>query len=72
MTKYNYSIEDLTKQFSTHAEDFIIQNEKMKKMREGNFPDSDLPEFLNDPFNLSKALSVMCAEIERLKQIIGK
>jgi hypothetical protein len=60
----DYRIEQLASTFAKHADDF---DESCRNQREA-YPDSD--PVLNN-FNLPRALSVMAAEIDRLKNLVG-
>lgn len=59
-SEIKYSIEWLTKEFATHAE----MADKLWQC------DKELPHLSKhtEPFNVARALSVMCAEIEKLKE----
>ncbi len=61
--KNDYRIEALSSTFSDHADKF---DEDTKRHAE-KFPDHYLT---NNGFNLSRALAVMCCEIERLKHLL--
>lgn len=65
--EHNYSLEGISKTFSEHAE----MGEQHQKMVNETFlqqnPGQELPEHMKNPFNLPKAFSVICSEIEKLK-----
>jgi len=67
--KNSYLIEDLPGIFANQAEEAETNHERMVKEYEENFPESDPPEWLKSNFNIARALSVMAAEIDRLKTI---
>ena len=69
MDKNDYRIETLSATFSKHAEKADENHQESIKNHNEAFPESDLPEWMEDPFNLSRALSVMAEEIARLKMI---
>lgn len=61
-----YTLEELTKTFADHCEVYETQSKKhAEKMLEED-PSWEAPE----GFNLAKALSVICWEIERLKSLL--
>jgi len=67
MTEQDYRIETLGRAFASHAEIWNkIYQENIKESKEA-YPDKKLQENLIDDFNISRALSVMCLEIEQLK-----
>jgi len=67
----DYTLSGLALTFGEHAKmseshrNFAI--EEFKK----NFPDQEVPTSLTYDFNISKALSVMAAEIEKIKHCLG-
>lgn len=68
----DYRIETLVSTFLTHACHAEEIRKKMAEKYKEDFPDSELPpHFKDDVFNLSTALSAMCAEIVILKEKIG-
>lgn len=69
MEKNDYRIETLSRTFLNHAEKAERKHEESVMNHRDAFPDSEIPEWMDDPFNLSRALSVMAAEIARLKMI---
>lgn len=69
MDKNDYRIETLSETFSKHAHQADVNHQESIKKYTESFPESDLPKWMDDPFNLSRALSVMAAEIDRLKMI---
>jgi hypothetical protein len=69
MKKSDYRIESLASIFGMHADEAEKNYKESVEHHLEAFPDSDLPEWMADDFNLARALSVMAAEIERLKII---
>lgn len=68
----DYRVSNLTSLFLSHAEE--IEKDRIEAINdheEDCEPHEDLPEYLSDDFNIAKALSVICWEIERLKNILG-
>ena len=64
-----YTIEQLEKTFLEHYENSIQENNKRLEKFKKEYPDSEIPEhFLND-FHISKALHIICKEINLLKRI---
>jgi hypothetical protein len=62
MMEYDYTIEALSLTFSKHADKADLQFQE----------DKNKYDWAKEPgagFNVARALSVMCCEIERLKQI---
>jgi hypothetical protein len=58
--------------FKEHAEEADKRRMEFKKTHKESFPFEPIPSHLcDDSFNLSTALSIMCAEIERLKSVVG-
>lgn len=66
-----YSIEELIKTFATHAEKAESDRLNMIKHHQANFPDSPLPEYLNEEFNIAQAFHHICVEIDKLWISIG-
>ena len=69
MDKNDYRIETLAKAFSDHADKCDKSHQRRIRDHCESFPNSEVPEWMKDHFNISRALSVMAAEIERLKTI---
>ncbi len=67
----DYTLAGLSATFSQHA-DMAEEHRKfaIEKYKE-NFPDQEVPPHLLNDFNISRALCVICCELERLKQISG-
>lgn len=65
----DYRIENLAFLFEKHAEQADFNHQQFIKKYREDFPDSELPEHLSNEFNIARALSVMAAEIEKLKMI---
>jgi len=72
MDKNDYRIEKLSETFSKHADIAEADNQSSIKNYRESFPRSDIPEWMENPFNISRALSVMAAEIESLKTFVIK
>lgn len=62
-----YKIDILTNIFHDHAKDQDIQNAKNRDLYENIYPEEELPHHLENGFNLSKALFIICSEINLLK-----
>ena len=70
--EHDYRIEALASTFEKHAEEADIQHKHFIDMHKINYPDSPLPpHFEAEMFNISRALSVMAAEIEKCKHSLG-
>ena len=72
MTDTNdYRIENLGHTFGKHAEmaDQLHEDDVARYL--ANYPDSPMPEHFKNSFNISRALSVMACEIEKLKHLVG-
>lgn len=67
--KNSYLIEDLPAIFGKHADEADWNHQQSIKNHREAFPDSELPEWMSYEFNISRALAVMAAEIDRLKTI---
>jgi len=67
--EHDYRIENLASTFDKHAQKIDKLNEEMLRNLLENYPSSEIPSHMNDPFNIARALSVMACEIDRLKQI---
>ena len=68
----DYTIEQLEKTFREHYEKDEIDDEERRVNFKKNFPYSELPPHLKkNSFNLSKALHVICREINQLKNKIS-
>lgn len=63
----NYSIDTLPEIFEGHA----LESDKMLAKTITTFlesnPKEELPEWMNNPFNIARALSVMCHAIRELQ-----
>ena len=66
----DYSLENLISIFKKHANQSDKNQQEIIRYYKENFPDSELPEYMKDNFNISYALSVMCCEIEKLKTLL--
>ena len=62
-----YELDELIKTFTKHAEMHDKSNKENIRNFKENYPDAELPAHFKDEFNVSRALSSMCQEIERLK-----
>jgi len=67
-----YSLEFLVLNFDNHSK---LADEHLKfaieKYKE-NFPDQDLPLSFSENFNISKSLSFICTEIQKIKTLLSK
>lgn len=70
MKDHDYLIENLSSVFSQHAEIYEKNQKQMIELYKQNNPDQELPDHFKDTFNLSKALSVMCDEIQKLNESV--
>jgi hypothetical protein len=68
----DYRLESLASIFAKQADDSDLCNEAYKERQLLLYPDVPLPKYMEYPFNIARALSVMACEIERLKHLIGK
>ena len=64
----SYLLEDLASTFAKHADELEKKQKQMRKQYKKDHDGQDLPDYMKDPFNLSRALSVMAQEIENLKK----
>lgn len=64
-----YIIEELGAKFENHANLSEKDHQQQIKNFKENYPDTPLPEYLEEGFNLARALSIMAFEIERLKTL---
>jgi hypothetical protein len=67
----DYRLESLTSTFIVHSEDIERDRIRVKNQIEESDPDDDEFNAWLEDFNIAKALSVMCWEIERLKNFVG-
>lgn len=65
--EYNYTIENLPNLFLEHAKMNDEHNKQILEHYKQNFPDSEVPSYISNPFNISQALHVMTAEILKMK-----
>lgn len=65
--EHDYRLETLASTFGTHADMADAHQEFINKSFAEQNPGQELPEHMKNPFNVAKALSVMAAEIEKLK-----
>jgi len=65
--EHNYNIEALASTFADHAGMSDAHQQQINAMFKESNPGQDLPEHMANPFNVARALSVMAAEIEKLK-----
>jgi len=63
----SYLIEDLVLTFAKHADDLDEMQKNNIESFKKSYPGSDLPLHLENPFNLSRALSEMASEIVNIK-----
>ncbi|CAB4132265.1 hypothetical protein UFOVP256_8 [uncultured Caudovirales phage] len=67
----DYTLAGLSATFSNHA-DMAEQHMKFAvEEYKKQFPDQEVPSGVSEQFNISRALCVICCELERLKQISG-
>lgn len=63
----DYRLESLSGTFLKHAEKGDENHRMQVENLKNNFPDQELPDHMKNPFNIARALSVMAAELEKLK-----
>ena len=65
----SYLLEDLASTFAKHEAEFEEKEKSMRIQYKKDAPCEELPDWLKEEqFNLPRALSVMCCEIEKLKK----
>lgn len=63
-----YCIENLVTTFGVHAEMSDAHTQQTIDVFKETCPETEIPEHLKNPFNISRALSVICLEIEKIKK----
>jgi hypothetical protein len=56
MSKAEYTLEELEEIFTAHAKNVEIDNQKSKEKYLEFFPNSELPDYFKNEFNLATAL----------------
>jgi hypothetical protein len=64
----NYTLNELRDIFRNHAVEFEIELEKSIERHKENYPDTPLPQHFLDPFNLSRALEIICEKIGEVNE----
>ena len=72
MKEHDYTIAALSSTFARHSDTAQKQAEKQLAEFKEVYVDSPLPEHLEENFNIARALSVICCEIEKLQHKVGK
>jgi mRNA-degrading endonuclease RelE of RelBE toxin-antitoxin system len=67
--EHDYSIENLAATFEKHAQELDKDTEELLKKFMEEDPEEPIPKYIDNPFNLPRALCVMMKEIDRLRQI---
>lgn len=65
--EHDYTLETLASTFADHAGMADAHQEQLNQLFKDSNPGQELPEHMKNPFNVARALSVMAAEIEKLK-----